>query len=59
MSIYGQFRFAGVLVIKFTLQYRSQFNYELSAWFYEVCILYLSLDDAGDVTTSSASKLFG
>ena len=59
MSVYGEFRFAGIFVAKFTLQFRSQFSYEFSAWIYEICVLYLSFSDVGDVIATTASKLFG
>ena len=59
MSVYGEFRFAGIFVAKFTLQFRSQYNCKLSAWIYEICVLYLSFTDVEDDVATTASKLFG
>ena len=59
MSVYGEIRFAGFVVTKFTLQFRSQFSCEFSVWVYEVCVLYLSFIDEGDVIATTASKMFG
>ena len=59
MSMYGEVRFAVIFVAKFSLQFKAPFSCEFSAWFNEICVLYLSFSDLGDVVAATTSKLFG
>ena len=59
MSVYGEVRFAVIFVAKFSLQFKSQFSCEFSVWINEICVLYLSFSDLGDVVATTTSKLFG
>ena len=59
MSLRGEVRFAVFFVVKFSLRFKAPFRCEFSAWFNEICVLYLNFSDLEDVVAATTSKLFG